>query len=422
MENEQEDNLSPEQIAALNSNTPLGADKDLVSEIENAFKQENRTNGKSGEDDEEDEVINSDEELMNAINGVDKKTKQQQGTQLSTKKTVSNTDSKNDTDDSDVEEDEDDEDEIKEDEDGKISLKKDPFKSTPKESKIVKPEAISSEIGKSVGFDITDEATATKAIQTINKFRKDSVNLQKVTLEFEEFKNFLASTPLKLRAALKAFSDNPNSNDWERVVSGNADIGVIDFAIDFDKADEATKLKIVNKYSDSEFEKLDDVPKAIASSVKNIFNKEKVLYQKNIDDQANSAVATKKQFDTALTLSMTSFETEFPDFDKKITKIIKSKFESGQYKNYFVDKNGNPTKDSIKRLAMAIIGEEKIRLQQAEINSLKKSKKNIKTAEELPDQRNKSKGGKNQNNGLPQEVQEQLAGLGSLINSGKSTY
>ena len=421
MENEQEDNLSAEQIEALNRNTPLGADKDLVSEIENAFKQENRANANGNDDDEEDEVINSDEELMNAINGVDKKTKQQQGTQSSTKKTVVNTDSKNDTDDSDDDEEDDDE-EIKEDEDGKISLKKDPFKSTPKETKIVKPEAITNEISKSVGFDITDEATATKAVQAINKFRKDSVNLQKVQSEFDEFKNFLASTPAKLRAALKAFSDNPNSDAWERVISGSSDTGVVDFAIDFDKADDATKLKIVNKYSDSEFEKLDDVPKAIASSVKNIFNKEKVLYQKNIEDQANSAVATKKQFDTALNLSMTSFETEFPDFDKKLIKIIKSKFESGQYRNYFVDKNGNPTKDSIKRLAMAIIGEEKIKLQQAEINALKKSKKNIRTAEELPEQRTKGKGGKNQNNGLPQEIQEQLAGLGSLMNAGKSTY
>lgn len=422
MEDNQQDNqLTDEQVAMLNSNTPLGADKDLVSEIEKAFK--NGGDDASDSDEEEDEVISSDKQLSDILNGKEKS--QQQGAQTSSKKPTTKVESKNENDASDTtdEDDDEEEDEVKEGADGKIILKKDPFKGgSGKEPKVVKLEAISSEIGKSVGFDITDETTATKAVQAINKFRRDSANLEKVTAEYTEFKNFLASVPAPLRAALKAYADNPLSDSWEKAVKGTSESAAIDFSIDFDKADEATKLKIVNKYSETEFEKLDEVPKAIASSVKNIFNREKVLYQKNIDEQATSAVVTKQRFDDALSLSVSAFESEFPDFDKKITKIIKSKFESGQYKNYFVDKNGNPTKDSIKRLAMAVIGEEKIKLQQAEINALKKSKKNIRTAEELPEQRTKGKGGKNQNNGLPQEIQEQLAGLGSLMNAGKSTY
>lgn len=406
--------LETEVKEKILSETPFGTDNDILDSISGMFSGKAKQSGVV-EDDEDGTIVIEDEQQISNLLSDDKK--QNNANTTSSKSTQQKQQQKTDEEDGNNGEEDDESDPLDEDDKGNVKVKRDVFNSGKKTQTPVTEKTLLPVLSKTFNVDLEEEGGAEKLVKSINKIRTQAQQYEKLNEEVTEYKEFLGGLPQKLKAAMLAFN---KGEDWESHLGTNAD--TIDYNADFGKIADDKKVEVINKLMGGTFKEIKDIPVVTLNAVKNIFATQKQLAVQQADVIKQKTASQKAMFDSALETSLEEFKSENPDFDKVFIRNMAKKLQSGEFKNYFFDKNGNPHKQAIKRLTHAVVGEERIKQLEAELASLKGSKKVVEKVAKQSGQPVIKKQANTKDTPLPKEVEAEVSGLVDLLKGTKLTY
>ena len=214
-------------------------------------------------------------------------------------------------------------------------------------------------------FSISDPSTF---FNSVDKWRNDSQSLASTQNQLESISNDLANLPDPIKDGIDSWA---KGEDWQQAI--NSSKGRLNFDVIFENQ---PKEDLVNYYFNGAIKDLSarrgrdvedggiseeqykDRVNSFYKSSKELFTKEKRLYdQQRVDRQTQQDQKLINLKQTAMD-SVASFEKQFPNFKSSEIQRIRQVLVNGNLNSYFFDKNGNWLPDAAKRIAFMETGDD----------------------------------------------------------------
>lgn len=221
--------------------------------------------------------------------------------------------------------------------------------------KIESFEDIPSVIKTKYGQSIKDAKDLPKFLETVDKWRSDSQNLEKVNKEKENAIAVFENLPADLLEDVKAYY---RGEDYKATRENNT----LDFSKSADKQDEKKLVKhyFPDDFTDSDFES--DEPskdlKIAIKAAKDRYNLDKTAREQRAKSQVETAKQKEKAFKSSVEGSVKALKSDFPEMADDVVTNIKDTLESGSLVSVFYNSDGTLKANAAKMLALAQHGEE----------------------------------------------------------------
>jgi hypothetical protein len=208
------------------------------------------------------------------------------------------------------------------------------------------------------GQDIKDVKALPKFLETVDKWRADSQNLDKVTKEKDNAIAVFEQLPPELLDAVKMHYEG---KDFRSAFENNV-------KLDFSKPVDKQKPKaLVNAYFPGEFtdedfdadEQSKELKIAIKASEKQ-YNTDKTTREQRAKDHVELAERKSKAYKESIKSSVTALKSAFPDMPADVQSNVEHTLSSGALMSVFMNPDGTYKPQAAKALMLANHGEELI--------------------------------------------------------------
>jgi hypothetical protein len=225
-------------------------------------------------------------------------------------------------------------------------------------------EAASKYILENTGIEVKDIKDITKVVSKLNEVNQNTDNLNLQITELQDYKKVFEALPNEIFSVVQKWLNN---EDYKEELVNQARSS-IDFSLPFDKQD---VKKVVDYYNPGKFSNEDYQDLESNTALQSVINMAKLAYKKDHDvnvslksDYQKKVDDNKKLFGESVNKSIVTLNKSVPylrDGHKdKISKILQ-----GGYKGImgmFFDDKGLLKEDAGKLVALALYGEEAIRI------------------------------------------------------------
>lgn len=208
------------------------------------------------------------------------------------------------------------------------------------------------------GQDIKSAKALPKFLETVDKWRSDSQNLEKAVKEKDNAMSILENLPTELMDAVKM---HYNGQDFRNAFDSG-------HKIDFSKpADKHKPKTLVNAFFPGEFTDEDfdaDEPSrelkiAIKASEKE-YNVEKNTREQRAKDHVQQAERKSKAYKESVRSSVTALKSAFPNMGEDVQADVEATLSSGAVMSEFFNPDGTYKPEAAKRFMLAKNGEDLI--------------------------------------------------------------
>jgi hypothetical protein len=209
------------------------------------------------------------------------------------------------------------------------------------------------------GQEIKDPKALSKFLDgTVDKWRTDSQNLDKVTKEKDNAIAVFEQLPPELLDAVKLHYEG---QDFRKAFESNV-------KLDFSKTVDKQKPKsLVNaffpgEFTDEDFD-ADEPSKELKIAIKaseSQYNTEKTAREQRAKDQVERAGRKDKAYKESIKSSVTALKSAFPDMPADVQADVEHTLSSGALMNVFLNPDGTYKPHAAKALMLANHGEELI--------------------------------------------------------------
>lgn len=214
------------------------------------------------------------------------------------------------------------------------------------------------------GIEVNDIKDITKVVSKLNEVNQNSDNLNLQLTELQDYKKVFEALPTEIFSVVQKWLNN---EDYKEELINQAR-STIDFSLPFDKQDVKKVVEYYNpgKFSDEDYQDLQT-----NTALQSVINMAKMAYKKDHDvnvslksDYQKKVEDNKKLFGDSINKSIVSLNKTVPylrDGHKdKISKILQSGYKG--IMGMFFDDKGLLKEDAGKLVALAMYGEEAIRI------------------------------------------------------------